>query len=192
MVFITTCGIMLAWAGGYPPQINSFVIVCMYTLSHNLASGPIPGKVTGEYDTAWYWLVSPVPIPDAGIVRALIIIIIIIATPVHFGARYKLAVYDCVPRRQQVNRLFSYVMMSLQSWMSWHHWSKSPSGEASIQIAGCPRMPLTQGETEDGLNANIDTRNQTKITFHFANKLINHSRHEYIDKRFGWIRQWRM
>jgi len=69
MLFIITCGIMLAGAGGYPSQINSFVTVCVYILSHDLASGPIPRKVSGEYDTARYWLVSL--IPDAGIVGAL-------------------------------------------------------------------------------------------------------------------------
>jgi len=53
MLFITTCEIMLAWAGGYPPQINSFV-TWVYTLSHGLVSGPYQG----QYDTAYCPILS--------------------------------------------------------------------------------------------------------------------------------------
>ena len=47
------------------------VQACIHILLRDsLVSGPIPSEVSGEYDTARYRLVSP--IPDAGIVRALL------------------------------------------------------------------------------------------------------------------------
>jgi len=68
MLLISTCEIIACLGGWVFASDQQLCDRLRVLLSHGLVSGPIPGTISGEYDTARYWLVSS--IPDTG-VRAL-------------------------------------------------------------------------------------------------------------------------